>query len=131
MDKTDRNWHEFFKNDRFAYGNGMRLTHIEPGHAKAELEIEERHLNSLNVVQGGAIFTLADYAFAAASNSSGMMTLGVSANISYFKSPKGKKLIAVAHRVSSGNKLCTYQVDVTDDLDNLVASFTGMGYIKS
>lgn len=109
----------------------MRLTHIEPGLAEAVMAIEDRHMNAVNVVQGGAIFTLADYAFAAASNACGSLTLGVNCSISYFKTPKGRILYAKAHKVSSGNKLCTYQVDVTDEEGELIATFTGMGYIKS
>lgn len=87
-------------------------------------------MNAVNTVQGGAIFTLADYAFAAASNSNGFITLGINASISFFKSPKGKKLKAKASEVSSSRKLCCYNVDVFDEFDDLVARFTGNGFIK-
>jgi acyl-CoA thioesterase len=127
----DKNWYEFFERDRFAYQNGMRLTHIEPGMAEAVMAIEDRHLNAANIVQGGAIFTLADYAFAAASNACGTFTLGVNCTINYFKSPKGRILYAKARRLSSGKKLCTYQVDITDDEGEYIACYTAMGYIKS
>lgn len=120
----------FFKNDRFAFENGMRLVEVRPGYAVTEMKINERHLNAVNTVQGGAIFTLADYAFAAASNSKGFITLGTNASISFFKSPKGKKLTAKASEVSSSRKLCCYNVDVFDEIDDLVARFTGTGFIK-
>ena len=126
----DKNWYEFFEQDRFAVSNGMKLIHIEPGLAVAQLDVEDRHLNAANVVQGGAIFTLADYAFAAASNACGSLTLGINASINYFKPPKGKRIKAKARLVSSSNRLCTYLVDITDEFENLVASFTGTGYMK-
>lgn len=127
----DKNWFEFFQNDRFAYHNGMRLTHIEPGVAEAVMAIEDNHLNAANMVQGGAIFTLADYAFAAASNACGSLTVGVNCNINYIKSPKGRILYAKARKISSGNRLCTYQVDITDDEGEYIACYTAMGYIKN
>ena len=51
---------EFFKNDRFATEAGITLSEVRPGYAKAKLKINEHHLNAGNVVQGGALFTLAD-----------------------------------------------------------------------
>ena len=57
---------DFFKNDRFAMEAGIKLTEVRPGYAKAELKVNEHHLNAGNVVQGGALFTLADLAIAAA-----------------------------------------------------------------
>ena len=56
-----------FENDRFAAANGMRLVELRPGFAKTSLAVEDRHLNNVGTVQGGAIFTLADFAFGAAS----------------------------------------------------------------
>ena len=69
--------------DRFAAANNIRLTKVEPGYAEAELVITEAVLNGNNVVQGGAIFTLADIAFAGAAKTMVYITL-VSANIAIF-----------------------------------------------
>jgi len=121
----------FFKKDRFAYNNGIKLIKVEPGFAVAQMTVTENHLNAANVVQGGAIFTLADFAFAAAANSNGLITLGTNVNISYFKSPKGSILTAKASRISSGKRLCFYNVDVFDENEDIVAKFTATGYITS
>lgn len=121
----------FFEKDRFAAYNGIRLIKAEPGFAMAEMQITENHLNAANIVQGGAIFTLADFAFAAASNSHGFITLGINANISYFRPPKGRVLTAKASEVSSGKKLCCYNADIFDEDENLIARFTATGYIKN
>jgi acyl-CoA thioesterase len=121
---------ENVKNDRFAQYVGINLIKVEPDYAKAEMPVTENHLNGVNMVQGGAIFTLADYAFAAASNSSGFATVGIQANISYFKSPTGKTLVAEATKINGQNKLCSYNVDVFDQDKSLIARFTAMGYIK-
>lgn len=60
---------EFFKNDHFATeACGCRVVEAGPGHAVCEFDIEEKHLNGFGGVMGGAIFTLADFAVAIASN---------------------------------------------------------------
>jgi acyl-CoA thioesterase len=82
------------------------------------------------MVQGGAIFALADYAFAAACNSSGMLTVGINVNISYIKSPRGKVLTAIANEVSSGKKICSVHIDVQDENNDLIAVVQATGYRK-
>lgn len=119
------------QNDRFAAYLGMKLLDVQPGYALVEMEIAEHHLNGVGVVHGGAIFGLADYAFAVASNSKGPVALAINANISYFKVAKGSKLIAKATEITSSRKLGHYQVDICDEDETLVARFTGTVYIKS
>ena len=60
---------EFFKKDCFADKAGVELIEIKEGYSKARLVITETHLNAGNRTQGGALFTLADLALAAAANS--------------------------------------------------------------
>ena len=57
---------EFFKNDLFAENAGVVLLEVREGYSKAKLEIKPEHLNAGARTQGGAIFTLADLALAAA-----------------------------------------------------------------
>jgi acyl-CoA thioesterase len=122
---------EFFKKDSFAVENGMELVNVEPGYAEARMEICGRHLNGYGSVMGGAMFTLADYAFAAASNAKGNATVSSNAAISFFLPPKGRFITAKATEVSSGRRLCTYNVDIFDGEGALVARYTCNGYIKS
>src|SRR5665647_891907 len=68
------NLKRFFKKDNFAANSGIELLEVSPGYAKARMDIGEKHLNALKTVQGGALFTLADLAFAAASNAYGTAT---------------------------------------------------------
>lgn len=121
---------QYVRNDKFAAHVGIELEKVEPGHAVVSLVLNENHLNGVGIVQGGVIFTLADYAFAAASNSMGVVTLGINASISYFKSPRGKHLTAEANEVSRTNRLSHYNVDVFDEDKTLIARFNSTGYIK-
>jgi acyl-CoA thioesterase len=120
----------YFEKDRFAAFVGIKLVEVKPGYAKANMEITDKHLNAANIVQGGVIFTLADFAFAAASNSYGQVSLGINANISYFQPPKGRILIAEAKEISANKKIASYNVDIVDENKEVIASFTGMVYRK-
>jgi len=120
----------FFKNDRFAEHVGIELLKVSEGHAKAKMEIKEHHLNGINIAHGGAIFSLADLAFAVASNSHRTIALGINVSISYLKAVDSGTLIAEAKEVSINPKLATYEVRVTDEHNDLIAIFLGTVYRK-
>ncbi len=119
----------FFEKDKFAAFVGIKLVELQPGYAKASLEITDKHLNPVNMVHGGVMFTLADFTFGAASNSQGgQVSVALNANISYFKSPKGKILTAEAKEVSSNKKISGYMIDIFDENKELIAQFNGIAY---
>jgi acyl-CoA thioesterase len=122
---------EFFLRDRFAAHNDIVLTRVEPGYAEAEMEIADHHLNGVNITHGGAVFTLADLAFAVASNSHGTVAVGISATITYLKATRRGRLTARAREVGRNPKLATYEVEVRDQADDLVALFQGTVYRKN
>lgn len=74
---------EFFKKDLFAEQTGVELLEVREGYSKACLVITENHLNAGHRTQGGAIFTLADLALAAAANSHGSLAFSLSSNITF------------------------------------------------
>ena len=119
-----------FKQDRYAEMAGIDLVEVSKGYAKTQLEVGEHHLNFVKSVQGGLIFTLADYAFAVASNSHGTIAVAINANISFFKPVSSGKLVAEAREISFHHKLAGYNVDVTDEEGDLVANFKGQVYRK-
>lgn len=130
MNKDQTKLARYVGNDRFVNLVGIKLIKVDIGYALAQMEIKEKHLNGVNIVQGGAIFTLADYAFAAAANAKGLLTLALNAHISFYKPPQGPVLTAEAREITSGNKICSYNVDIFDADKVLVARFQGTGYIK-
>jgi len=120
-----------FEKDLFAKSSGIELSEVLPGYAKAVMKITEDHLNAVGVVQGGAIFTLADFAFAVASNSRGKVALAINAEISFFKSVSRGTLTAEAREISLHNKLGTYLIDVSNENGERIAHFKGTVYRKS
>jgi acyl-CoA thioesterase len=121
---------KFFKNDRFADHVGIELLEVSEGRAKAKMEIKDHHLNGINIAHGGAIFSLADLAFAVASNSHRTIAVSINVSISYLKAAASGTLIAEAKEVSLNPKLATYEVRVTDETDDIIAIFLGTVYRK-
>ena len=119
---------EYFKNDRFATVNGMKVDSLTEDGCICSLELNENHRNALGGVMGGVLFTLADFAFAISSNNVHMGTVAVDVSIQFLSAAKGTKLFAEASCVKDGRTTCVYQVTVTDDTGRKLALFTGTGY---
>ena len=121
---------DFFKNDQYATLTGIELLDVEPGRAKARMEIREIHLNTVKTVQGGAIFTLADYTFAAAVNAYGNLAMSIETSIRYFKAVGNGVLFAEAQVLHLHKRIATFEVRVTNEKDELIAIFTATAYRK-
>ena len=119
-----------FANDRFATENGAVIDEIGDHRATCSLTITERHKNAMGAVMGGVPFTLADFAFAVASNWQNPGTVSLCSNITYLGTAKGGRLTAKASCVKDGRTTCYYRVDVSADLGNPVAAVTATGYHK-
>ena len=122
---------EYFKGDHFASLVGAELIDVREGYAKARLLVTQEHLNGGGVCQGGAIFTLADLAFAAALNSHLQVTISINANIAYIHSIRAGWIFAEAHEIVDHFKLPYAEVRITDEEGQLLAVFTATGYRKS
>ena len=121
----------FSEEDKFAQYCGINLLEVDAGWAKTSMKIEPHHMNGAKTVHGGAIFTLADFAFAVASNSHGLLAMGINVNVSFVKAATVGTLYAEANEQSINPKLASYSVLVTDDMDDTVAIFQGMVYRKT
>ncbi len=121
---------EFFGRDQFAKENGMKVVEVRPGYGRAEMTVDPHHLNAVGILQGGALFTLADLAFAAACNSHGVVAVACQADMTYFKAVAFGRLTAVAEEISRTHKLSTCVVRITQEDGALVGLFKGVAYIK-
>jgi acyl-CoA thioesterase len=119
----------FFRRDRFAAGAGVRLVEVGPGRAVARLPLRPGHLNGVDVVQGGAVFTLADFAFAVACNTAGPVALAVEVSISFLAATSRGTLTATAVEVSRSSRLSRVEVEVRDAEGAQVARFHGTAYV--
>ena len=121
---------DFFEGDRFAIEQGITIESVDGEDAVCAVELRPGHRNAVGGVQGGLIFTLADFAFAVAANSEESGTVTLDSTISYMKAPRGNSLRAHAKCLRRGANICNYSIEVTDDLGTQVAVVSVTGYRK-
>lgn len=122
----------FLQRDTFAREMGIELLEARDGEAVARLNITDRHLNGIGLAHGGAIFSLADLAFAAAANSGDAIAVAIHVSIAYIHPGRaGQTLTAHARRTGGGGKMEIFQVEVRDESGEVLANFQGMAYRKT
>ncbi len=120
-----------FLKDEFAASCGIILIEASPGSATVRMEVTGKHLNSVGFLHGGALFTMADFAFAVASNTREKVALAIHTEISFFKAIRSGVLTANAREISLHEKLGTYIVDIFNEKEELIANFKGTAYRKN
>jgi len=104
---------------------GIRTVSISEGEVRVAMDAGDK-LNAVGGAHGGAVFTLADQAFALASNLEAWPQVALVASINYLRPGKGM-LEAVARKTLETNRTSLYEVKVFDD-GELIAVFQGTGY---
>jgi len=113
--------------DPFARSLGIELIALQPGRSRLEMILAPSMRNFHGLAHGGAIFTLADAAFAAASNSHGQVAVALSMTIHYLNAPSpGARLIAEAVESRRGRTAAFYDVVVWEDGGAMVARCQGV-----
>lgn len=116
--------------DRWAAAAGARLVEVREGYARVRMRLRPEHLNGVGVVQGGAVFTLADFAFAVASNSHGTVAVALDVSITFARAARTGVLTAEAVEESLSRRVSVCNVRVTDARGELVALFRGSAFRK-
>ena len=119
---------EYFSNDRFATENGMAIDELDAEHSVCSMTLSARHRNAYGGVMGGAIFTLADFAFAALTNDRERVAVAQQVSVNFLAAAKGDRLIATARYKKDGRASCVVNVDVVDDMGREIAQFVGTGF---
>jgi len=123
--------------DRYCALLGLSVLAGGPGSATVTMVVQTKHLNFNGACHGGAIFSLADAAFGLASNSHGLLALGINASATFqMAALEGDTLVARATEVHRGRRTGIYRVDVMrhgqDDAEpTLISTFTGTVYVKN
>jgi acyl-CoA thioesterase len=122
---------EKMRSDPYAALLGMELLEVEPGHSRVSMVIRDDMFNFNDLPHGGAIFSLADVAFAAASNAHGTVSVALNMEISYLRSvSSGTRLVAEATEEHLGRRTALYHITVQEETGNLIASCHGLVYRK-
>jgi acyl-CoA thioesterase len=110
---------------------GIELLDLREGYAKCAMVVREDMVNAHNIAHGAAIFTLADFAFAAACNSYGQTALALEVKINFIEAvPVGANLIAEAKEEALSARIGLYHLGVTDARGKLVAVAQATAYRK-
>lgn len=126
---------KFFANDKYATETtGIEILEAGGGKSKIHLALDGRHKNALGFVMGAVYFTMADFAFAVASNSdekNAYHAVTLSSTINMVNSAKSGDLFAEAVPIKDGRSTCFYQIDIYEIFDNKkrpVATVQTTGY---
>ena len=119
----------YFSKDRFATENGAEIIELGQDYAVCRMTLTDRHRNALGNVMGGAVFTIADFAFAVASNFKKKPAVSTVSQITFLRPAQGDTLYARAEKVREGRTSLYYEVSVTDSAGRLVARVTASGAV--
>lgn len=119
----------FFAGDRFATENGAVIDEIGEHYALCSMELTPHHLNAAGRVMGGAVFMLADFAFAVASNFGHPADVTTTSQITFLRPSQGKMLYAKSQELRRGRTAVYYETSVTDDTGALIARVTASGQV--
>jgi acyl-CoA thioesterase len=124
-----------FADDRYLTATGVVIDEADFEYCVCSLVAAGDHMNAGGAVQGGAIYTLADSAFAVASNyrhlseNDGFITVSQSASISYLTAGvNGETMTATARKVGGGKRTPVFRIDVHGSDGRIIATMTGNGY---
>jgi len=123
---------ERFNADHYAVGlTGIEVVEVSENCVKTKLQVAPKHMNAFGIVQGGALFTLADFTFAAAINIDPKENaVAIECHISFLKPTTQGVLFAESRLISKSRSLIACDVIITNEQGDRVAKFHGRGFIR-
>jgi acyl-CoA thioesterase len=119
---ADAMWAE----DAASRGLGMRLVSVAPGRAELVMTVTDRMVNGHKNCHGGFIFTLADSAFAFASNTYDQRTVAQHCAVTFVAPGRlGDELTARAIEKQRSGRSGIYDITVTRQDGSVIAEFRG------
>ncbi len=121
---------KIFSADKYATeASGIVIEEVGDSYAKCSMKLTDIHRNAFGGVMGGAIYTLADFTFAVASNfDKERLTASLVGNATFLSMSRGSVLYGESRLIKDGRQNCFYDIRVYDDLGKDIAtvSFTGV-----
>ena len=105
---------ELFSKDLYATKmSGITIEEVGENYAKCAMKITDNHRNAYGGVMGGAIYTLADLAFAVASNfDKPSPTVSLVGQATFLSMTKGSILYAETELIKDGRTNCFIDVKI-------------------
>ncbi len=120
----------FFKKDKFVELAGIEIIEVNETEAVVSAEIKPEHLNANGCVQGGMLYTLADFAFAVLGNFTHPITVTQSGHINYLRPAFTKKIVATAKETERAGRNTIFEVLIRDEAGQIVCVCNFNGFIK-
>ena len=115
--------------DAMSQALGISILEVRPGCARLKMTVRPDMSNSHSICHGGAIFALADSAFAFACNSYNHSTVASGCTIDFITPARiGDELTAEAIQRALPGRLGLYDVAVTNQSGHPIAFFRGRSY---
>lgn len=114
----------------FARALNMELVDLDRGYSVVEMTYNPAAMNNIyNRAHGGAIFSLIDEAFETVGQTEGTIAVALNVNVAYVSSPEPHaRLRAEAREISRTRKTASYDIKVTDQEGNLIATCQALAY---
>ena len=123
--------HKMMDKDAFSNWLGLEVISIEKGSCTISCSISEVMLNGFSIAHGGIAYSIADTTLAFAANSYGYQSFSIETSISHLRKVQEKDILkASTTEIHRGKKTGVYQVNLTNQKDELVAVFKGTVYIS-
>ena len=118
------------KKEPFANAMKIKLVELEIGYSAVEMIYDPVKMNNIyDRAHGGALFALIDEAFETAGQTDGTIAVALNVNVTYVSSPEaGAKLRAEAKQNSQTQKTASYDIKVTDQNANTIATCSALAY---
>ncbi len=118
--------------DSFARLLDIEIHEAADGQSYVSMPLTEHTANALGNVHGGVFFSLADMAFATASNSEGSLSVAVEASIQYMAPVKSEgRLEARGKKIRETRRLGFYRIEITRPDGDLVAVMQAVAFKKT
>ena len=115
--------------DFFSQWMGIKLIEVREKYCLIEMPIKQEMINGLKTVHGGVTFAFADSALAFSSNNTNEASVALNCTINFTKAVKlGDTLFAESILISDTRKTGIYDISITNQNKELVASFRGTVY---
>lgn len=122
---------DFFDKDGFVKLAGIEIVDVTEEKAVVTANITDAHRNAHGSVQGGMLYTLADFAFAVLGNFKHPLTVTQVGQISYIKAAITDKVTATATELVQAGRNTVCEVVIQDDKGDVVCVCNFNGFIKN
>ena len=114
----------------FAQALKMELVALNEGYSAVEMAYDPAAMDNIYArAHGGAIFALIDEAFETACQTHGTIAVALNVNVTYVTSPEaGARLRVEAQEVSKTNKTAAYDIKVTDQDGQIIATCQALAF---